>query len=294
MRLRSVIQLLRVEQWTKNLFVFLPLFFGGKLMEGDLLLQCSAAFLAFSLAASSVYCFNDVIDVDTDRSHHKKCRRPLASGALSISTAYLLMAGCLTGSVLVSSFLVDEGKIQLLALLGFYYLMNIAYSIKLKSFAIVDVMIIALGFVLRILVGGAVTGTRLSEWIVIMTFLLALLLAFAKRRDDVVLFESTGIAPRKNTDRYNIGFLNQIMSVLASVTMIAYIMYTLSPQVKERFGSDHIYITALFVLAGIIRYLQVTLVDLKSGDPTEVLLKDRFIQLCITGWMATFLFIIYL
>lgn len=294
MRLRSIIQLLRVEQWTKNIFVFLPLFFSGKLMEGNLLLQCSAAFLAFSFAASSVYCFNDLIDVDSDRLHHKKRDRPLASGALSVGTAYLLMAICLGISLLTTFLLVEEGKMQLLSLLGFYYVMNIAYSLKLKSFAIVDVMIIALGFVLRVFVGGAVTDIWLSEWIVIMTFLLALLLAFAKRRDDVVLFESTGVATRKNTDRYNMEFLNQIMTVLASVTMIAYIMYTLSPQVIARFDSDHVYITALFVLAGIIRYLQVTLVDLKSGNPTEVLLKDRFIQLCIAGWMATFLFIIYL
>jgi len=121
-----------------------------------------------------------------------------------------------------------------------------------------------------------------------------LFLAFAKRRDDVVLYQNTGVSPRKNTNRYNLDFMNQVMTVVSTVTIIAYIMYTLSPDVIERFHSRNIYITAIFVLAGIIRYLQITIVDLKSGNPTTILLKDRFIQLCIAGWIVSFLIIIYL
>jgi magnesium-transporting ATPase (P-type) len=143
-------------------------------------------------------------------------------------------------------------------------------------------------------VGGAATGINLSEWIIIMTFLLALFLAFAKRRDDVILYENTGVSHRKNTNRYNLEFMNQVITVLATIIIIAYIMYTLSPEVIGRLKSKHIYFTAIFVLMGIIRYLQVTIVDLKSGSPTKILLRDRFIQCCIIGWVGLFIIIIYL
>jgi magnesium-transporting ATPase (P-type) len=143
-------------------------------------------------------------------------------------------------------------------------------------------------------VGGTATNIWLSEWIIVMTFLLALFLAFAKRRDDVVLYQNTSVLPRKNTNRYNLDFINQVMTIVSTVTIIAYVMYTLSPDVIERFQSRNIYFTAVFVLVGIIRYLQLTIVDLKSGNPTTILLKDRFIQLCIAGWIVAFLIIIYL
>jgi 4-hydroxybenzoate polyprenyltransferase len=171
--------------------------------------------------------------------------------------------------------------------------MNIAYTMILKSIPIIDVMIIAIGFVIRVIVGGVSTNIYLSEWIIIMTFLLALFLAIAKRRDDVIIYQNTGVIPRKNTNRYNLDFMNQVMSVISAVTIIAYIMYTLSPDVIERFGSRYIYLTSFFVLAGIIRYLQITIVDLKSGSPTKVLFRDRFIQFCILGWIIAFFVIIY-
>ena len=172
--------------------------------------------------------------------------------------------------------------------------MNIAYCIKLKQIAIVDVFIIAVGFVLRILVGGFATGIYLSHWIVLMTFLLALFLAFAKRRDDVVMYEDSGVKMRKNVNRYNLAFMNQLIAVVACLTMVCYIMYTVSPEVIERFHSSYIYVTSIFVLAGIIRYLQLTIVDVKSGSPTKVLLKDHFVLACIVGWIVTFVIILYL
>lgn len=175
----------------------------------------------------------------------------------------------------------------------FYVLMNIAYCIKLKHIAIVDVFIISLGFVLRVLIGGFATGIYLSHWIVLMTFLLALFLAFAKRRDDVVLYEESGVKARKNVNRYNVAFMNHAIGIVAGITMICYIMYTVTPEVMARFESRYLYITSFFVLAGIIRYLQVTIVDLRSGSPTKVLLRDRFIQACIVGWVTTFFVIIY-
>jgi 4-hydroxybenzoate polyprenyltransferase len=289
-----LIKLLRPEQWVKNIFVFLPLFFNGQLLNISLFLQCIVVFFAFSFAASSIYCFNDIYDIEADRQHPEKCRRPIASGKISFKMAYSVMAVCFVLSMAILFLFSGTEKFSLMGLIMFYYVMNIAYCVKLKCYAIVDVIVISIGFVLRILVGGTATGIWLSEWIIMMTFLLALFLAFAKRRDDVVLYQNTGVSLRKNTSRYNLDFMNQVMTVISTVTIIAYIMYTLSPDVIERFHSRNIYITAVFVLVGIIRYLQVTIVDLESGNPTTILLKDRFIQVCVAGWVASFLYIIYL
>lgn len=172
--------------------------------------------------------------------------------------------------------------------------MNIAYCIWLKHFAIIDVFIIALGFDLRILIGGFSTGIWLSEWIIMMTFLLALFLALAKRRDDVVLFEKTGIKVRDSIDRYNVTFMNVVLTVAASITMVCYILYTVSPAVVTRFGSRHIYFTSFFVLLGIFRYMLIAIVDQDSGSPTHVLLKDKFLQTSIVGWIVCFGILIYI
>ena len=226
--------------------------------------------------------------------HPIKCKRPIACGAISIKTAYAIMAACLASSILILFFFGGKHQYEIMALIALYYLLNIAYCIRLKQFVIIDVFIISTGFVLRILVGGIAAGVWLSEWIVIMTFLLALFLAFAKRRDDVLIYQETGISQRKNINRYNLDFMNQVMTVISTITIVAYLMYTLSPDVIERFHSRHIYLTTIFVLLGIIRYLQVSLVDSKSGSPTKILLTDKYIQFCIVGWIVLFLIFIYL
>ncbi|GHT06633.1 decaprenyl-phosphate phosphoribosyltransferase [Bacteroidia bacterium] len=270
------------------------MFFNGQLGNIQLLYACFIAFVAFSLAGSSIYCFNDIWDVEADRKHAKKCRRPIASGAIATTEGYVIQMVCLAASILILSLWGGESKYVLAGLILFYYGMNMAYCLILKRYPIVDVMVISIGFVLRVLAGGFATGIYLSEWIILMTFLLALFLAFAKRRDDVVLYQNTGIQPRKNTHRYNLDFINQVMTVVSAITIMAYIMYTVSPDVTQRFNSQYVYLTSVFVLAGIIRYLQVTIVDLKSGDPTKILMCDRFIQLCIIGWILSFFIIIYI
>ena len=175
----------------------------------------------------------------------------------------------------------------------FYFVLNVAYCLRLKEYAIVDVCIVAFGFVLRILAGGIAAEVVLSKWIILMTFLLTLFLSFAKRRDDVLKMDETGIAPRKNTIRYNLTFINQAITITASVTLVCYIMYTVSPEVVGRFRTHHLYLTSVFVLVGLLRYIQIAVVDKRSGDPTKVILKDRFTQLVVLGWLVSFLFIIY-
>ena len=209
--MRPILQLLRPEQCLKNLFVFLPLFFDRHLFDLEYLLPCLLIFLAFSFAASGIYCFNDIRDAEADRLHEVKRNRPIASGAVSPATGYIIMGVCLVIAVVFLALIPHAGgqpALPLCIIVGCYVLMNIAYSLKLKQLAIVDVFIIAIGFVLRVLAGGVATGIYLSHWIVLMTFLLTLFLAFAKRRDDVVTLEKSGVAVRKSINRYNLPFMN--------------------------------------------------------------------------------------
>lgn len=291
--MNHVIQLLRPHQWLKNFFIFLPLFFGRHLTDLDYIYPSILAFISFSLAASAIYCLNDVWDAEKDRLHPIKSRRPIACGALSKRIGYMIATICAIMSLILSYFEIWGGKFYLFAIILFYILMNIAYCIKLKQIAVVDVFVIATGFVLRVFAGGFATGIYLSHWIILMTFLLALFLAFAKRRDDVVMYENTGVKVRNNVNRYNLDFMNQAITVVGSITMVCYIMYTVSPEVMSRFQSSYIYVTVLFVLAGIIRYMQITIVDVKSGSPTKVMLNDHFVQACIVGWCITFAILIY-
>lgn len=294
-KLYNYIVLLRPQQWIKNFFIFIPLFFSGHLWDLDYLLPTFMMFIAYSFAASGIYCFNDIYDAEVDKLHPDKCKRPIASGVVRKGEGYLMMVLCFGLSFLFIINNLNNGNIRLVScgVIAFYILMNIAYCIRLKHIAIVDVFIIAVGFVLRIIAGGVCTGIYLSHWIVLMVFLLALFLAFAKRRDDVVMYEETGSLMRRNIERYNLTFMNQVIGIEASIMMVCYIMYTVSPEVIERFQNKYIYMTSVFVLAGVIRYLQITIVDVKSGSPTKVLLKDRFIQICILSWIAAFLLIIY-
>lgn len=290
--MKNILLLLRPHQWLKNLFIFLPLFFDRRLLDWTYLYPTLIAFVAYNFAASAVYCFNDIWDMAADRLHPKKCKRPIASGAITVRGGYFVMAACLAISFVILS--LCERRNALFAIIGFYLMMNIAYCAFLKRIALVDIFIIAVGFVLRIWVGGVATGIHLSHWIVLMTFLLALFLAFAKRRDDVVIYEDTGVKARKNINRYNLPFMNQAISIIASVTMVCYIMYTVSEEVISRIHSPYLYLTSAFVLLGLLRYLQLTVVDVKSGSPTKVLMKDRFVQMCVLLWIATFFLILYI
>lgn len=292
--MKDLLLLLRPHQWIKNCFVFLPLFFNGDLNNWDLFIDALVAFVAFCLVASSIYCFNDIYDVEADRKHPKKRTRPIASGKVSVFQAYCLMGVLFVGSLFAVCLGLPNSSLEAMSILVLYFLMNIAYCIRLKNIALLDVFVIAVGFVLRVLIGGMACKIMLSHWIILMTFLLALFLAFAKRRDDVVLYQETGVLPRKNVNKYNLDFMNQAITVISAVTMVAYVMYTVSDEVMERFRSRYVYLTTVFVLAGILRYMQITIVDVKSGSPTKVLMKDHFIQLCILGWILVFLILIYI
>ncbi len=290
--MKKTLLLIRPQQWIKNGFVLIPMFFGGRLLNVDDAIASIVTFFAFSFVASAIYCFNDIIDVEADRRHPIKCHRPIASGAVSVPTAYALMVILTLLSALLLFFLPQRAG-ETAGIVAFYFLLNMAYCLWLKRHAIIDVCTVAFGFVLRILAGGMACEVAVSNWLVLMTFLLALFLSFAKRRDDVLRMNETGEPPRRNTIRYNLTFVNQAITVTGTVTLVCYIMYTVSPEVVSRFHAPYLYLTSIFVLVGLLRYMQLTVVDEVSGDPTKILLRDRFTQAIVVAWIMSFLLIIY-
>jgi decaprenyl-phosphate phosphoribosyltransferase len=288
-KLTEFARLLRVQQWVKNLFIFLPLFFSLRITEIEHLSQAALAFAAFCLVSSAVYIFNDLRDIDADRLHPKKKMRPLASGSVPKGFAVKIMVA-LGSAGLALSWSLGQAMLQLTVL---YLFLNIAYSLKLKHVPLVDIFIVAMGFVIRIFVGGVVTDTKIYIWIVIMTFLLALFLALAKRRSDVILYRETNAKMRDVIDAYNLIFIDSAMMIMAAVVIVSYIMYTVSPDVVAKFGTDKLYLTTVFVVLGVLRYMQITFVENNSGSPTEILFTDRFIQFCLGGWLFAFALLIY-
>ena len=284
--LQSILKLLRPHQYIKNLFVFAPLFFTFS-FNFEQIVDCIVVFILFSFLASSIYILNDYMDIEEDRQHPKKKFRPIASGEVSKNSAKILFFVLSIPSLIASYFI----NIDLFVVLTIYFVLNIAYSLGLKHITIVDIFIIASGFVLRLFAGASVIDNQLSMWIIIMTFLLALFLAVAKRRDDVLLsFE--GKETRKNIDGYNLEFVNAVMVFMAGVIVVAYVLYTVSDDVIHRLNSSNLYITAFFVILGVMRYMQITFVEGNSGNPTKVVLKDRFLQITILFWLASFYLIV--
>ncbi len=284
-----LLKVLRMHQWTKNLFLFLPLFFAGAFLEWNALLSCILGFILFSLTASAVYIINDIRDVEEDRLHPEKKNRPFASGAWSIRSGQLLALLFIGGSFSAAYLLQPHFFWVLFA----YFAINLAYSAGLKKVALLDITMIATGFVLRVVAGGVLAVVPISSWIIIMTFLLALFLGLAKRRDDLLILRDSGKKMRQSLDGYNLPFIQSAMVLMAGVVMVSYIMYTMSPEVIARMGTDKLYITGLFVLIGLLRYLQLTLVFEKSGNPSKILLKDRGIQISLLLWVLSFVVLLY-
>jgi len=289
-KLRSYLLLIRIPQWSKNLFIFLPAFFALKLTQPEALYNLALTFAGFSFLASAVYVFNDMLDIESDKIHPKKRNRPLASGKVTVNEGIVLIIILL---ILAAAVFFVLGNTLAMIIAAIYLAQNILYTIKLKHVSLLDIMLIATGFVLRILIGGVATNTYLSHWIILMTLLLALFLALAKRRDDVASYVETGQKARKNIQGYNMEFLNVAITMMSTAVVVCYVMYCTSPEITARFG-DNTYLTSFFVILGVMRYLQLTFVWRISGSPTTVLLENRFLQLILVGWILSFVLIIYL
>lgn len=279
---------MRVNQWVKNLFIFLPVFFSGKLFDIDLFIESFYGFLIFSFVASSIYIINDYVDIEKDKKHPEKKNRPLARGKISKKKAlvlfFVLIIFC---SILILLF----GNKQVAILVAIYFFMNLAYSFKLKQIAILDVMIIALGFLLRVFVGGYMTGILITDWTILLVFDLALILALGKRRGELINADLEGIT-RKSLDGYNLNFLNSALSITCTVAVICYMMFILSPETQSKFHHYIVY-TFVFVFAAVLRYLQQTFVYLKTESPTKLIFKDHFLQFLIIMWGISYILLIY-
>jgi len=287
--LKAYFEIARPSHYVKNAFIWLPLFFGYKLNDPAALEQTFWCFLVFCLAASSIYVLNDYRDIQQDREHPVKRNRPLASGVLKKSNALIFLLLLLLLSFAIS--LIFLSNIFLLILI-IYVLINVAYSTFLKHVALIDVVCIAVGYVLRIIAGGLVADVHLTHWIIIMTFLLALFLAFAKRRDDLLLM-ANGFNIRKSLDGYSLEFISLSMVVMASVIIVSYVLYTISPEVTALHRSTHLYYTSFWVILGLLRYMQITFVEQKSGSPTKIFLKDPFLKTVISLWLLHFFIVMY-
>jgi 4-hydroxybenzoate polyprenyltransferase len=284
-------KLLRIKDWIKNLFIFLPVFFAGDLFINNIYFLI-LPFFSFCFFASAVYIINDVNDVELDRLHPVKCKRPIACRKISvpaaISAAIILL---LLGTAL--AFFADK-TLHLLIVLLIYLILNVGYSFGLKKIGILDIIILSSGFVLRVKAGSIVAGVPLSEWLIVMVFLLAMFMSIAKRRDDVMLKLSTGKVMRESINGYTVEYLNILLALFSAIIIVAYIMYTISSEVERRMGTNTVYYTCVFVIAGILRYLQIALVLNQAGSPTEILYKDRFVQITIFLWIVAFYTILYL
>jgi decaprenyl-phosphate phosphoribosyltransferase len=283
------LRLLRVRDWVKNLVILLPLFFSGRMGEGALMTQGLIAVAAFCCVSSAIYIFNDLSDRELDRLHPRKRARPIASGAVRTVTALALAAVLLAAGMAIAA-LLGAGLILPLAV---YLLLNVAYSLGLKYIPVMDITILALGYVIRIVTGGAVIHVTLSAWIVALTFLSAMFIGMAKRREDVVICLEAGIEVRRAIEAYNLKFVDAALSILASVTIVAYLMFTFSPGVIARFHTDKLYWTTVFVIAGILHYLRLILAGNQGGNPTDILFTDRWMQLILFGWIVSFGLLIY-
>lgn len=292
--MKKYLKLLRVEQWVKNLFVFVPLFFSGNIQNLDLLTKSIFAFIIFSFVASAVYILNDYNDIEADKKHPEKRRRPLASGAVSKAKGLGILAGLLIADavlIFVAQFYFHHFLWKFVVIIAVYFVMNLAYTFRLKHVPIVDIFIIAIGFVLRVLAGGYITGISISQWAILLTFVLALVLAIGKRRGELINAQVSG-KTRRALDGYNVQFADIALSISVALAIVCYLMFTLSPEIQARLHSAVFY-TVIFVVFAFLRYLQQTLVYNRTESPTKIVYRDRYIQVTLILWVAAFLILIY-
>jgi 4-hydroxybenzoate polyprenyltransferase len=287
--LRDMWQLLRPTQWSKNLVIFAALIFSKHLFNRADVLLVTVGFMAFCLSASAAYVMNDLRDCDRDRQHPLKSLRPLPAGRVRRGTAVVLATALLACGITLALTL-DLGFGLLLCV---YFALQIAYTFWLKEVVILDVMAIAAGFVIRAAAGGVVIAVPVSPWLIICTFLLALFLGFSKRRHELVLLEARATDHRATLKEYSPYFLDQMIAVVTASTVVAYAIWTVSPEIREKLGTEKLYLTIPFVLFGIFRYLYLVHQREEGGNPTQLLLTDRPLLLDVVLWIFTAAVLLY-
>ena len=287
--LRGLVVSCRPHQWLKNLFVLAPVLFGGKLMDVWAIGQALLAAAAFCLASSSLYLLNDIIDLRADRLHPEKRNRPLASGSLSVRVGWLgfgvlMVAAVITANCLGGAFLI---------VMALYAVLTIGYSLVLKHWMVIDCLVVAFGFVLRVFRGSLAIDVEPTHWMLACAFLLALFRAFAKRRQEMVILSRAAVGHREVLSKYTPGFLDQAVTVIAGATIVCYALYTVAPETVARFGTSHLQYGTLFVIYGMLRFMALTRDPSNGDDPGRILCRDWPLMIGILGWAVYNIVIIY-
>jgi 4-hydroxybenzoate polyprenyltransferase len=289
-RLRTLLETLRPQQWVKNGFVFAALIFSQSLTRWDRCQQVILAALVFCLISSAAYILNDILDAPEDRHHPTKKLRPIAAGRISVTRAGI--AGVMLGVVaLAEAWRLDR---RFFGIVVAYLALNALYSTFLKKIALLDVFIVAAGFLFRVIGGGLVIRVAISPWLIVCTTLLALFIALSKRRHELVLLGDHASDHRAILANYTPYFLDQLISIVTASTVVSYALYTLSPDVQSKFPGKRLEITIPFVLFGIFRYLHLVHHDQQGGNPARVLFTDPVLLSVVLMWAASVILIIYL
>jgi len=286
----EIVKSLRLKQWIKNLIIFAPLIFSENVFDRILLLKSVFAFVLFCLVSGAAYILNDIKDLEEDRLHPLKSKRPLASGrlkkSLALFTFFFLVILSLMGAFLINIFFCIA--------LGVYLVLQVSYSFWLKHVVILDVFLIATGFLIRVIAGGLVIEVQLSPWLFICTILLALFLALSKRRHELILLNESAGIHRPILKEYNPHLLDQMIAVVTASTVISYCLYTISSETIEKFGTRNLIFTVPFVLYGIFRYLYLVHQKNEGGSPELLIITDKPLLIDVFLWIATAILIIYI
>lgn len=287
--MKTFFQLIKLKHWIKNLFIFAPLIFSLSLFEYNKVIKSIIAFFSFSFVAVLVYIINDIKDKDSDAQHKIKASRPIASGKVKPKTALLVgISMALLG--LISAFFLGISSIIIILM---YFSINILYTFILKNIVILDVIIIATGFCLRVLLGSRAIDVTLSHWMLLATFCISLIIGFGKRRHELLLLGNNAHIHRNNLREYNKEFLDMMIIISTSLTAISYALYTMDPEVIKKFGTDGLIFTLPFVLYGLFRYLLLIYCKGKGGKPQELVASDPGIIITVIIWISIILFQIY-
>jgi decaprenyl-phosphate phosphoribosyltransferase len=290
-KLQTIIQLLRIKSWLKNGFVMFPLIFSLNLFNKELVLHSILAFLSFCFISSVIYIINDIADTERDRLHPRKSKRPLASGTISVNNALIILLFC---TVFATLFLLPlHFNFILYALI--YLVVNVLYSFWLKKINLVESFIISLNFLFRVLAGCAAISVVPSEWIVAITFFISLFLVFIKRKSEIRMLTDKATAHRGVLRFYTPQLLDKFIYISATITIAGYLLYTVNEEVVSFFGSNRLMYTTVFVVLGIFRFIQLSdsRIYEEEGDPTSLILSDRFVQIVILCWLILTTLILY-
>ncbi len=287
---RDYVELIRPSHWMKNVFVFAPIIFSLKLLKVPELLSNTLAFTAFCAGSSAVYVFNDIHDRALDVNHPVKRKRPIASGRVKVGSAWILFGVLLSIAIMLSSLT----SLNVVVVVGSYVTMNLLYSTYLKNMVIIDVMIIAVGFILRIMAGSVATKVYLSNWMLLTTFSISLFIGFAKRRYEIVSLGENASNHRSVLSMYSEKFTDEMITTTVATTIVFYSLYTIDPSVVAKFGTRNLVYTVPLVIYGLFRYMYIVYVKNEGGDPVEIVSKDWGIVSSVLAWFVAVLIFIYI